>query len=287
MEALRGQRFVEGNFDAATALSRVVTLAELEPGAPVMSQGSADNDLVAIISGSVSVLVNGRKVAERRAGQHVGEMALIDTAQARSATIIANELTVVARIAEADFTPIADRFPRIWRALACEIGARLRERGRFHPPPNDRPHIFIGSSAESLPIATAIRTGLVREPVVPMLWSRGVFEASKTSIEALERAAKKADFAALVFSPDDKLFSRGAESAAPRDNVVFELGLFMGALGRDRTFIVKPHGTEVRIPSDLLGVTPVTYESGQASIETRLAPVIEEVLGIMRHRGPK
>ena len=84
--------------------------------------------------------------------------------------------------------------------------------------------------------------------------------------------------AKLPFSvPDDPLVeARGERKAAPRDNVIFELGLFMGALGRARSFIVRERGVDLKIPTDLLGVTSIEYESGDSSsIDIRMAPACE------------
>ena len=50
--------------------------------------------------------------------------------------------------------------------------------------------------------------------------------------------AGRADFAAFIISPDDTVISRDAENLAPRDNVIFELGLFMGVLNRQRVFLI-------------------------------------------------
>jgi hypothetical protein len=61
-------------------------------------------------------------------------------------------------------------------------------------------------------------------------------------------------------SPDDLLTSRNESTAAPRDNVLFELGLFMGALGRKRTFIVYDRSAKLKLPSDLAGVAAATFE---------------------------
>ncbi len=66
------------------------------------------------------------------------------------------------------------------------------------------------------------------------------------------------DFAVLVLTPDDMVQSRGTSSLTPRDNVLFELGLFMGGIGRDRTFVVHDRSQAMRMPSDLAGVTTAT-----------------------------
>ena len=68
------------------------------------------------------------------------------------------------------------------------------------------------------------------------------------------------DFAALVLTPDDLLTSQNESSVAPRDNVLFELGLFMGALGRKRTFVVYDRSVKLKLPTDLAGVSAATFE---------------------------
>ena len=66
-----------------------------------------------------------------------------------------------------------------------------------------------------------------------------------------------------MLSPDDEVESREVQSQAPRDNVIFELGLFIGALGRDRTYMVQPNGVSLKLPSDLAGITQVRYNGAR------------------------
>jgi predicted nucleotide-binding protein len=288
IEALRAQPFVEGNSEIATLLADACILEEVVAGQRLMEQGGSDNSIVLVVSGTAAIYVNGRVVARRRTGQHVGEMALIDVSAKRSATVIAEETTVVARVLEHRFASVADRFPRVWRLLAVEISKRLRERGDHIKPPNDKPHVFIGSSREALQVAGTIEAGLAGNGFVVRVWTNGVFGASKTAIEALEEMVKAFDFAVLVFSNDDKVFSRGEEFAAPRDNVIFELGLAMGALERKRSFIVMPHGSDLKIPTDLLGITPLKYAPSQSpSLAERLAPACAELTEMILQLGPK
>jgi predicted nucleotide-binding protein len=99
-------------------------------------------------------------------------------------------------------------------------------------------------------------------------------------------ATKDADFAALVLTADDMTVSRGKAKPSPRDNVIFELGLFMGALGRERVFILKPKGIDVRIPSDLLGVVWLEYlRAGRKS--ARLQLTFEKMRESIRGIGPR
>ena len=95
-------------------------------------------------------------------------------------------------------------------------------------------------------------------------------------------------FAIFVFSPDDITKIRNSEFLTVRDNVIFELGLFMGALGRERTFVVKPRSQKIKGPSDLLGLSPVEYASEESrSLESRIAPVCNTIRKVINELGPK
>ena len=82
---------------------------------------------------------------------------------------------------------------------------------------------------------------------------------STGTLEALCDAARTFDFAILVLTPDDVAVVRGKKENTARDNVLLELGLFLGALGRSRTFIVHPRDKAISLPSDLAGVTPAKF----------------------------
>ena len=122
-----------------------------------------------------------------------------------------------------------------------------------------KPKLFIGSSVEGLNVAYAIQQNLTHDAEATV-WDQGVFELSKTTIESLINVVDVVDFGIFVFSPDDTIVMRGNESTTVRDNVLFELGLFVGKLGRDRVFYVVPDGSSVHIPTDLMGVTPGKYD---------------------------
>ena len=281
IEALSKQAIVFGSVVVAKRLAVLCTVEEFSPGAKLIEQGGSDNDLLFVLGGSVKIIINGREVGKRNAGQHVGEMALLDVSARRAATVIASEETVVARISEPDFANVANDHSVMWRLIAIELADRLRQRSRFIKEPNPQPHLFIGSSRESLPVAEAIKDGLASMPFSTYLWTDDIFTASKTNIESLESELERSDFAILVLGPDDKVFSRGKDAEAPRDNVLFELGLFMGALSRRRTFFVIPTGLNLKIPSDLLGVTPLQYDPG------KLANLSESILKLIMNAGPK
>src|SRR5262245_3386199 len=100
-----------------------------------------------------------------------------------------------------------------------------------------RPVAFIGSSKEGLAIAQAIQQNLDRTCEI-VIWSQGVFGLSHGTLESLAEQLDNYDFAVLVLTGDDLVVSRGENTPSPRDNVLIELGMFIGAIGRKRTFVV-------------------------------------------------
>jgi hypothetical protein len=119
-----------------------------------------------------------------------------------------------------------------------------------------QPKIFVASSTEGLEVAKTVRSLLgdaLRGTAEPVPWTRA-FDLSATYIESLEKAAEEADFAVIVVTPDDLTISRDRKRVAPRDNVVFELGLFMGSLGRERCYVVMEQSPDLKLPTDTLGM---------------------------------
>ena len=133
-----------------------------------------------------------------------------------------------------------------------------------------KPSLFIGSSSEGLEFARAVRSLLAPDAEVTV-WKEGFFGLGSTYIETLMNSLPRFDFAVLVFTPDDLVNSREVEAFGARDNVIFELGLFMGRLGRERTFILHEAGARLKIPTDLSGVTMATYEWPRADRNYRAA----------------
>jgi len=123
-----------------------------------------------------------------------------------------------------------------------------------------KPKLFIGSSTEGKDIADAIHTNLQNEAECTP-WPYGVFGLSEGYIQSLIEQVNRSDFGVFVFSPEDAVKIREKLFSVPRDNVVYELGLFSGALGADRCFFVTPQDTDIHLPSDLLGMTAGGYET--------------------------
>jgi predicted nucleotide-binding protein len=141
---------------------------------------------------------------------------------------------------------------------------------------------------EALPIARAVQVELDHDPVIVTTWTNAVFGASQTALDSLEAQLVQTDFAVVVLSPDDTISSRGRRRAGPRDNVIFELGLFAGALGRGRTFMLIERGADLKLPSDLVGITPITYKPGGSdTLSARIAPACEELRRAILSLGPR
>jgi hypothetical protein len=149
------------------------------------------------------------------------------------------------------------------------------------------PSLFIGSSSEGLPVAYALQAEL-DQVCEPLLWSQGVFGPTGTTIGSLLEIAQSSDFAALVLTPDDSVVSRGAEVDVARDNVVFELGLFLGTLGSRRVFIIQPRDIELKLPSDLAGVTCLDYRYNRIDHNLRAAigPAATRIRDRIADEGP-
>lgn len=285
LDMIARQPSVNGDAALAQALIDHGNLVEFKPGESLMEQGSIDSDVFFLLSGNVAIEINGLAVATRRAGEHVGEMAAIDPSARRSASVTAIETTAALRVEEAALVAIADDHPQVWRRFAVQLAARLRERSRFIRVPNERPLVFVGSSREMLPIAQELQRGLTDDEVTVTVWTDGVFRASRDSVSNLLAVAERSDFAVLVVGPDDVVTHRGTDQPAPRDNVIFELGLFIGSVGRDRTYLVKARGDDLRLPTDLLGLEPIQFNNEGATLASRLGPACTEVKRYIREMG--
>ena len=122
-----------------------------------------------------------------------------------------------------------------------------------------RPYVFIGSSSEGLDVAKAIQANL-DFTCETHIWAQGLFGLSESTLDTLVKSVDRFDFAVLVLTPDDLTDSRDSEQPSPRDNVVFELGLFISGLGRERVFMVVDRSADLKLPSDLAGVKPAWYK---------------------------
>lgn len=148
-----------------------------------------------------------------------------------------------------------------------------------------RPALFVGSSSEGLEIAKAVQVALDRVCEVEP-WTQGVFGLSQGTLESLVTASSRFDFALLILTADDLTVSRGSERATARDNVLFELGLFIGALGRERTFMLYDRTHPPALPSDLAGITAADFAPhGTGNLVAALGAPCTKIEGVIKRLG--
>jgi hypothetical protein len=136
----------------------------------------------------------------------------------------------------------------------------------------EKPRIFLGSSGKQEKLLKALTRGL--ESVADVEPWTTSFNPGTSTLQRLIDLTGEVDFAAFVFAQDDWTTDSAPASdpaehgqGSPRDNVVFEAGLFGSALGMRRTFILHANGA--KLPSDLLGLTSVRYDPATTAAEMR------------------
>jgi hypothetical protein len=122
----------------------------------------------------------------------------------------------------------------------------------------------------------------------PTVWPQGIFNPTRATLADLLQVARNTDFAAFIFTPDDVRTMRREDGRVPRDNVVFELGLMIGAIGPERCFFVAPGDERLQLPSDLIGLTPLTYVSKRRdeNLLAALGPAANKIRRTIRECGP-
>ena len=118
------------------------------------------------------------------------------------------------------------------------------------------------------------------------IWNEGFFQLGGTFIETLVNELERFDFALLVITPDDFVRARDVEGFGPRDNVLFELGLFMGRLGRARTFLLH-QSSSIKIPTDLSGMKAAKYNwpTDDDNRRKAIAVACDMIRDVMRDLG--
>lgn len=122
--------------------------------------------------------------------------------------------------------------------------------------------LFIGSSSESLKIAEQVKASIdekCSEWLETKLWNEnGIFQLNASTLECLVKKARLYDYGVFIADADDITLKRDEIKDSTRDNVIFEAGLFMGTLGKDRAFVI----TSVDLPSDFNGATIIPFSHG-------------------------
>ena len=216
VETVKEQKLVANNAALAEEIARIGELIEVQRGASIIEQGRTDNDVYLILTGDFRILVNGRHVATRHPGDHVGEMAAIQPTLRRSATATAAEESVVLKLAEPQLARLGSAYPEVWLCVAKELARRLEQRNALVRPPHDGVRVFVASSREAIAIARAIQNAFEHDDFTVANWTDDVFGPSEYTVESLLCQLDISDFAVIVAQPDDLTPKSGTVDAIPK-----------------------------------------------------------------------
>src|SRR5580765_2795632 len=150
-----------------------------------------------------------------------------------------------------------------------------------------KPRVFIGSSVQHEDIAYALQEELQHDATVKV-WPQGIFEAGSNALDDLIKATGDFDFGIFIFAPEDKITVKQTQALTVRDNVLFELGLFLGKLGKERNFYLIPaESSKSHVASDLEGVTPLKFQMPDSTddLQSALGPAANQVRKRMKKLG--
>jgi hypothetical protein len=141
-----------------------------------------------------------------------------------------------------------------------------------------KPKIFVASSREAKHLAEAVQQNLEDYADVTV-WDQDAIEPTENVIDGLIRNCRQSQFGVFVISPDDQAMIRNQEVDIVRDNVILELGMFMGRAGKERSFLIRPNSpSKVHLPSDLDGLTPERYNArSDDNFRAALAPACTRI----------
>jgi len=293
IETLGKQRVLEGvPSEFLAKLAGTVTLKQLRRGQRIIRQDDQGKELFFVLCGDgLQIFINNRPHVIRECGELVGEMAMLVKNGKTSACVRAAGPTVVAQIDYQAFTKLARQYHGVWLGIARLLAERLQQRNRHIRLRKAIPRVFVGSSSERKVDAELARDKLktrLGTGVEVVLWSDkgGVFELGSTTMADLVGATQGFDFGLFIFAPDDRLRLRKFDYRAVRDNVLLELGLFMGAFSDPkRALILRPNTKKVRLPSDLLGMTVLQYDPRKK--EASIDAAMEEFASVIEANGPR
>src|ERR1051326_2270270 len=150
VRTLLDQKIVNGQVELAAFLADKIKLIDVPAGKVLIEQRDESHEVYFIIAGQFSILVNGKHIANRFAGEHVGEIAAFRPNQRRSATVVAQESSVIGSMGDSDFIQLADRYPSVWRTIAAELAKRLEQRNRLIAAKREKVRALVISSSAAV-----------------------------------------------------------------------------------------------------------------------------------------
>ena len=139
-----------------------------------------------------------------------------------------------------------------------------------------KPKIFIGSSTAGYAIAEKVKTYLSAIGDCFLWQDPDVWEPNRSTFDNLIRMSNYFDFGVFVATADDLTLSNDKLVIEPRDNVILEMSLFLGAMGHNKSFLLVEEG--IKLPSDFNGIyMPRFDKTKEETIETACKAYIDKI----------
>jgi predicted transcriptional regulator YheO len=139
-----------------------------------------------------------------------------------------------------------------------------------------KPKVFIGSSREALKVVRIVEEAL-SETCDVFAWDTNPVQPGQFLVEGLLQLSESVDFAIFVLSPDDELHYRENQYYAPRDNVIFESGVFMSKVGRERVFLLSAGEKNLKFPTDIAPIQRVSYRNLKKSLSSAVESLVKRI----------
>lgn len=148
---------------------------------------------------------------------------------------------------------------------------------------NQKFRVFVGSSKEALSLAQRV-VKVLEKDFDCTVWNDGVFKSNRGVLQTLLEESGLFDFGIMLLTKDDVEISRGRLFSSPRDNTLFEFGIFLGRAGDGRAFALVEDGKDMKMPSDLDGVTVQRFKR-KAGVQDGLESVVAKLSEEMKEAG--
>lgn len=139
-----------------------------------------------------------------------------------------------------------------------------------------KPKIFIGSSTSGYPIAEKVKNYLSKIGDCFLWQEPDVWETNRSTFDNLIRMSNYFDFGVFVATADDLTLTNDKLVIEPRDNVILEMSLFLGAMGHNKSFLLVEDG--VKLPSDFSGIYMPRFDKAkEETIEAACSAYISKI----------
>lgn len=113
--------------------------------------------------------------------------------------------------------------------------------------------LFICSSTPALDVALTLKNSLSKDFIVNT-WRENTFQLGYHHLDSIIKASANYNFVLLVLTPDVVQTFNNNTSTSVKDNILFEMGFFIGVFGRERTFFIVQNQDDFKLPSYVAGI---------------------------------